>query len=380
MNVTGYGLILPLLPFFADNLGASPLTIGIFLSTFHFFAMLAGPFLGEFSDKFGRKPILLISTAGTTIGFLLLGVAQTLPLLFLARIIDGISAGNTSTARAVIADITPKDKRVSKLGFTFAAESLGLIAGPLIGGFFSQSGFTVSAYIAALIAALAFILTLLVLPETKDFSQQSTVVKNKSGINLGEVFKALRNTKIRTYILVIFVVQFLIMVMWGTLALYGKHFFGFTGKEMGYISAFAATVGILSQVILLNILLKLIKEKAILILGLSIMCLGMIFLGVSGVVAVLLIGVGLMAMSFNILMPTVTGLASELSSEDDQGRLMGTISSTTFLGSLTGPVVGNAIYSLSMRGNYFFGAVVALSAALSSIKGIKTQRILNKES
>lgn len=295
-------------------------------------------------------------------------------MLFLARIIDGVSAGNTSTARAVIADITPKDERVSKLGLTFAAESFGLIAGPLIGGFFAQYGFTVSAYIAASIAALAFILTALLLPETKDLSAQPTVVKKKGNINFSEVFKALQNTRIRVFILVVFIVQFLITVMWGTLALYGKNLFRFAGKEMGYISAFAATVGIFSQVVLLNTLLKFIKEKAILTLGLSAMCLGMIFLGVGEAVVILLIGVGLMAMSFNITMPTVTGLASKLSSEDDQGRLMGTISSTTYLGSLTGPVIGNALYSLSMRGNYLFGAVVALIATLSSIKGIKIQR------
>lgn len=379
INVAGYGLILPLLPFFADNLGASPIIVGIFLSTFHFFAMLAGPFLGEYSDRFGRKPILLVSTAGTVIGFLLLGIAQTLPLLFLARIIDGISAGNSSTARAVIADITPKNKRVSKLGLTFAAESLGMLAGPLIGGFFAQYGFTVSAYIAASIAALAFILTLFVLPETKNFTEQAAVVKRKMGINLSEIFNVLQNSKIRIYILVIFIVQFLIMVMWGTLALYGKHFFGFTGKEMGYISALAATVGIFSQVVLLNILLKLFNEKVILILGLSTMCLGMIFLGASSVVAVLLIGVGLMAMSFNILMPMVTGLASGLSTENNQGSLMGTILSITSLSSIIGPVVGNALYSLSMRGNYFIGGVVALTIAILSIKGIKISPNQNQQ-
>lgn len=371
VNVTGYGLILPLLPFFADNLGASPLMVGLFISTFHFFAMIAGPFLGEFSDKFGRKPILLVSTAGTMIGFLLLGVAQTLPLLFLARMIDGISAGNSSTARAVIADISPKERRVSRLGFTFAVESLGLIMDPLISGFFAQYGFMVSAYMAASIAALAFMLTLFVLPETKDFSQPRSAAKNKIGIDLSEIFRALQDAKIRHYIFVVFIVQFLIMVMWGTLALYAKAIFGFTGKEMGYISAFAATVGIFSQTVLLNILLRWLKEKTILILGLASMGVGMAILGMSSSISTLLIGVGLMAMSFNILMPTVTGLASELSSEDKQGRLMGTISSTTFLGSLTGPVVGNALFSLSMRGNYFFGGMVAMITALASVSGIR---------
>jgi MFS family permease len=292
----------------------------------------------------------------------------------LARIIDGISAGNSSTARAVITDITPKDKRISKLGFTFAAESLGLIAGPLIGGYFAQYGFTVSAYMAAAIAALAFIFTLFLLPETKNFEDKSSAFGKKGAVNFNEMFKALKNTKIRIFILAVFIIQFLITVMWGSLALFGKSLFGFTGKEMGYISAFAATVGILSQIVLLNILLKLTKEKIIFTLGLTTMFLGMLCLATSSSVAVLLIGVGLMAMSFNILMPTVTGFVSELSPDEDQGRLMGIISSTTYLGSLAGPVIGNAIYSFSMRGNYLFGATIALLAALSTIKGIKIKR------
>src|SRR5512138_3407580 len=115
INVLGSGLILPLLPFFAQNLGAGPLVIGLFISTLPFFSILSGPPLGVLSDKYGRRPVLLFSLAGTVIGFALLGVARSLPLLFLARAIDGIPAGNMSTAKAAIADITTPQERVSKL-------------------------------------------------------------------------------------------------------------------------------------------------------------------------------------------------------------------------------------------------------------------------
>src|SRR5215813_8471103 len=125
VNDLGVGLILPLLPFMAVGLGATPLVVGLFISTLPFFSILAGPPLGVLSDRYGRRPVLLLSVAGTVVGFLLLGIARTLPVLFLARVIDGASAGNTSTVRAAIADVTSREERVSGIGFTFAAESLG---------------------------------------------------------------------------------------------------------------------------------------------------------------------------------------------------------------------------------------------------------------
>lgn len=323
------------------------------------------------SDKYGRKPILLFSVAGTVLGFFLLGVAKTLPLLFLARVIDGASAGNSSIARAAIADITTKDNRVAKLGIVFTAESLGLIFGPILGGFFSQYGFTVSAYIAGFIALLCFFLILFYFPETRDISLQPTDKNKWNDFNLNVVFQAFKNPNNRIFILIVFLVQFLITAMWGTLALYGKNLFGLTGKEIGYISSFAAMIGILSQTVLLKFLLRIVKEKTLVILGLFTMGIGLLLLAVSNIVAVLLIGVGLMAMCFNLLMPTVTGLASKLSLESEQGNLMGVISSVTYTGSLLGPVIANLIFSFSMRGNYLTASMIALIASLLSIKGIK---------
>lgn len=377
VDVLGVGLILPLLPLFADQLGASPLVVGFFMSTFSFFAILSGPLLGALSDKYGRKPILLLSIAGTVLGFLLMGVAASLPLLFLARIIDGASAGNISTAKAAITDITSKEERVTSLGFTFAAESLGLIMGPVLGGLFSAYGFSVSAFIAAGIALVCLLLTLFFFTETRDFAAQPASEQKSASAGFHELLNVFRSANTRTFILVVFVLQLLIMMMWGTLALYGKALFGFTGQEIGYISAFAALVGISAQTGLLKVLTRVASEKHIITGAVLTMSAGMLLLAFSQTIAVLLVGVGLMAASFNVGMPTVVGLISKRSSENEQGSLMGSVSSVINLSSLTGPIFGTAIFGVSMQATYLVASLLGLAAAgmaLASFQKEKTAR------
>jgi DHA1 family tetracycline resistance protein-like MFS transporter len=360
VNALGSGLVLPLLPFYAIEMGASPLAIGVLIATLPFCASLSGPPLGALSDRYGRKPILVVSVAGTLAGFLLLGVAQTLPLVFLARIVDGLSAGNTSTARAAIADITSREARAGALGVTFAMDSLGLILGPVLGGFFSSYGLSAAVYVAAGIAGVCLLLTVFAFPETRAASQASAA---PAQVRLGDFVGGVGNPRTRMLVLVIFFVQLLIMMMWGTLALYARELFVFGAPEMGYLSAFAALVGITAQTGLLRLALKVARDKTILVVALFTMAAGLVLLAASGVPLVLLVGVGLMAASFNAAMPTATGFASRLSAERDQGKLMGTVTSALSLASVTGPIVGGAIFSVSMRGSYLVASAIAVAAA-----------------
>jgi DHA1 family tetracycline resistance protein-like MFS transporter len=377
VNDLGVGLILPLLPFMAVGLGATPLIVGLFVSALPFFSILAGPPLGVLSDKYGRKPVLLLSVAGTVTGFLLLGVARTLPLLFLARIIDGASAGNTSTARAAIADITSRERRVAGIGFTFAAESLGLILGPVLGGLFAPYGLAAAAFVAAGIALLCLVLTVLFFPETRPRRSSpeaagSSERPKETALQVGDFLAVVRAPRTRPLLVVIFAVQLLIMMMWGTLALYGKYLFDFTGRELGYISAFAAAIGILSQTGLLRVATAIVKEKTILNVGLLAMGVGLMLLALSDTAPLLVIGVGLMAACFNVAMPTAMGLISKLATESEQGNVMGTASSAISAASVIGPVFATSVFSLSMRGSYIIASVIAVVAVVISAREIET--------
>jgi MFS transporter, DHA1 family, tetracycline resistance protein len=181
-----------------------------------------------------------------------------------------------------------------------------------------------------------------------------------------------RAQRTRTLVFVIFVVQLLIMMMWGTLALYARSLFDFAASEMGYLSAFAAFIGIVSQTGVLRLALKVAQEKTILIVALFTMGGGMVVLATSGVPIVLLVGVGLMAGSFNTAMPTAMGFASRLSDERDQGKLMGTASAAISMASVLGPIMAGAIFSVSMRGSYLVASVVAVVAATLCIGRIKS--------
>ena len=138
VNLIGFGIIIPLLPFYAEEFGASPVTIGLLFASFSLAQLIAAPILGEWSDRWGRRPVLILSLIGTAVSFTMLALATSLSMLFAARIVDGLSGGNITTARAYIADVSTEQDRAKAYGFLGAAFGLGFIIGPALGGAFSH--------------------------------------------------------------------------------------------------------------------------------------------------------------------------------------------------------------------------------------------------
>ena len=134
VNLVGFGIIIPLLPFYAQTFGASPLVIGLLFASFSLSQLVASPVLGDLSDRWGRRPVLIFSLLGTVISFAMMAVARSLTMLFVARIVDGLSGGNITTARAYIGDITTEENRAKSFGMLGAAFGLGFIIGPGLGG------------------------------------------------------------------------------------------------------------------------------------------------------------------------------------------------------------------------------------------------------
>src|SRR5829696_1314924 len=165
VNLVGFGIIIPLLPFYASTFGASPFVIGLLFASFSLAQLVASPVLGELSDRWGRRPVLILSLIGTAVSFAMLAVAQSLLMLFAARIVDGLSGGNITTARAYIADVTTPEDRAKAYGFLGAAFGLGFILGPALGGLFSHISYTAPIWVAAIVTVAATVLAFIWLPE-----------------------------------------------------------------------------------------------------------------------------------------------------------------------------------------------------------------------
>ena len=166
VNLVGFGIIVPLLPYYAETFGASPFIIGLLFAVFSLCQLLAAPALGDFSDRYGRRPVLIFSLAGTVISFVMLAVAHSVAMLFAARIVDGLSGGNISTARAYVADITEPKDRARAYGLIGAAFGLGFILGPALSGVLSHISYTAPIWAAAGVTLVATVMAIVWLPET----------------------------------------------------------------------------------------------------------------------------------------------------------------------------------------------------------------------
>src|SRR3954464_12236179 len=184
VNLVGFGIIIPLLPFYAQTFGASPVVIGLLFAIFSLCQLVAGPVLGDLSDRHGRRPVLVFSLAGTVISFVMLALAHSVWMLFAARIVDGLSGGNISTARAYVADVTEPKDRSRAYGLIGAAFGLGFIFGPALSGVLARVNITAPIWAAAFLTLVATAVAWVWLPETVRRAQASSgpLLRNLPGL------------------------------------------------------------------------------------------------------------------------------------------------------------------------------------------------------
>ena len=190
IDLLGFSLILPLLPYYAKTFNANQTTTGILIASYALMQLIGAPILGRLSDRFGRRPILLLSVFGTFLGFLLLGFANALWMLFASRIIDGLTGGNLSVAQAYISDVTDAKDRSKGLGMIGAAFGLGFIIGPVTGGLLSQWGYAVPAFAAAAISLINLILIYAWLPESLTTEKRNQMTEKRPAVSLNALLVA----------------------------------------------------------------------------------------------------------------------------------------------------------------------------------------------
>lgn len=342
IDLLGFGLILPLLPYIAEKFSATPFTIGVLSATYSLFQFLAGPILGTLSDRFGRKKILVISQLGSVVGYIILGFANSLPLLFLSRIIDGATGGNISIAQAYMADITDKKTRAKGMGLLGAAFGLGFMLGPAMGGYLSRFGFIVPALFAAFIGIVTTTLTLIFLQETVSVTSQSAP---RTKLTLQSVTTLLQTRPLGLLISTFFLISLGFSGMQGTYALWAQDSFGWGPGQVGSIFAY---IGILSIIIQTQILPRSIKyfgEKKLLTASLPLLGLGFYLLSITHSLPLHLLANFFIVLGNSLANPTLSALATENIEASHYGETLGLLQSSGSLGRIVGPAIAGEIYT-----------------------------------
>src|SRR5437016_2211127 len=341
IDLVGFGIVIPVLPFYAEGtkFGATPREVGLLFASYSFMQLIFAPVLGRLSDKYGRRPILLISLLGTSLGFLILGFATTLWMLFLGRIIDGISGGNISTAQAYIADVTTKENRAKGMGLIGAAFGLGFVFGPAIGGILSRWGVNVPFLFAGGLAFANAILLYFTLPETVTPDHPARV-SAASGRGWQQLVVALREPRLAYVLAIYFLGIVAFSMMTATFSLFMMFRLGYDAFHNGWVFAF---VGIISAIIQGGLIGKLVKrfgEPLLIIVGAllfsaSLFAIPFVTLA-SGLTALLALGAAT-AIGQALSAPSLSSLASKTASAGEQGGVLGVMQSVASLARAVGP-------------------------------------------
>jgi len=344
IDLLGFGIVIPVLPFYAEGtrFDATPRTVGLLFASYSIMQLIFSPVLGRLSDKYGRRPVLLISIIGTGIGFLILGFATTIWMLFLGRILDGISGGNISTAQAYIADITAKEDRAKGMGLIGAAFGLGFIFGPAIGGILSRWGIQVPFLFAAGLAFANALLLYFTLPETvtPDHPARASAAGGRGFTQLINSLKQPRLGFILT-IYFLFIVAFSIMTT--SFSLYTMFRFGYDAQHNGYLFAYVGLIAVIIQGGLIGRLVKRFGELPLVIVG-ALFFAGSLFAvpfvgPETGGLVGLLIGGGIFSLGNSLSTPALNSLASKSVGAADQGGVLGVTQSVASLARAVGPSI-----------------------------------------
>lgn len=352
VNLIGFGIIIPLLPFYAEEFGASPFLIGLLFASYSFSQLIASPALGVLSDRYGRRPVLLYSLAGTVVSFAMLALARNLLWLFLARIVDGLSGGNIATVRAYIGDVTSGRDRARAYGLLGAAFGLGFIFGPAIAGALGRFGYAVPAWTAGGLAGMAFLLTWAWLPEPP---RRAKAMAAMPTLNL----EVVRRPGVGSLLLVDFVYWAIFSVFQTTFALFTARRYGFDLPKVGYLLTGVSAVGIIVQAGLVGPAVRRFGEGSVLAAGLGTAAVGLGAAAVAYSLPFFLIALLPAAVGSAFATPSLISLVSKSAGTEEQGKLQGIANSLESLGRMLGPLWGNGLLGRFGEGTAFLSAAIA---------------------
>lgn len=379
VDLLGYGMMVPLLPFYVQNQQGGAAIAGSLGSLYALMQLLSGPVLGGLSDRYGRRPVLLISLLGTSFAYLLLGLADSLSGIYLAIMLDGITGGNLTTAYAYIADVTAPEERSRGMGLVGAAFGLGLMAGPVLGGLLSVYGLGVPAFTACAIALANVIFGFLILPESLPAERRNAGVSVNLFNSMTQLAGLFRLAPIRMLLLTIFTLNLAFSGLQTNFPLYSQRRFGWDATLNGIFFAYVGACAILVQGVIFRGLQPKFGEKRLSILGLGLMAAGLAGMAVAQQAWMLYPFVGLVALGSGISIPALTGLVSNQVSAGMQGRLMGGSQALLSLTTIIGPTLaGLSFEHIAIAAPYWLGSLLSAIALLLAYLSLRRIPVLVK--
>jgi MFS transporter, DHA1 family, tetracycline resistance protein len=359
-DLIGFGIVIPLLPFYGMHFGASPLVVTLLMSTYSLFQLFVAPLWGGLSDRHGRRPILLVSLAGSVAGYLWLGFADTLWMLFAARAVQGACAGNIAAAQAYVADVTTPENRAKGMGMIGAAFGIGFIIGPALGGTLAGSDpvspdIVSPAFLGAALSALAFIGTLAFLKESLPEAARGA---RRTG-RLAAGSRALRLPALRLLLLLFFAIVFAFAGMETTFALWASAQFGWGALQVGYLMTYVGICSALVQGGLIGRLTRMFGEERLLLAGTATIAVGLLAIPLSSTLLILVVATGLLAIGMGMTQPAINSLISRRAGASEQGEVMGVAQSFGSLARILGPAFAGALFGgFGRNAPYYAGAAL----------------------
>ena len=362
VELLGYSLILPLLPYYAQTYGATPLVIGL-LGTSNALAQVIGaPLIGRLSDRYGRRPLLILGVSASLVGFLVLGLARSLAILFVSRIIDGLLGGNISLAQAYITDVTDEESRAKGLGLVGAAFGIGFIIGPAMGGLLSQWGYSVPAFAAAGLCAINLVWVLASLPESlTPEKRQALAMSLKPPVTASALVAALRRPRVGPLLHTRFFYALAFGLFQSNFALVALYRLGMSSQSTGYVLTYVGLLAVLVQGLAIGRLTKRFSDNQLISVCVAGMAVALLAWGLTPNVPLLLVVLAPLALAGGTLNTVLNSALTKAVPPDEVGGTLGLSAALQSLSGVVAPTLGGLM--LQSVGTWSIGALGALIMA-----------------